>query len=156
MILNKGALVIQIAQDEAEHIVSARKLGDRGSVATVVASNRARTDPSMPLRSNVTRQRRIAEPGDMSEFSAADADFHGAIVDDGSNPLLEQFYLGLHERQRQMPTDSSARGPGKVSGIVEDHSRLIGLIESIDVNGFELAIYRHMCRIHRWNLRTSL
>ncbi|PBC35829.1 hypothetical protein CJ178_30710 [Rhodococcus sp. ACPA4] len=156
VILNKGVLVIQIAKNEAKHIVSARKLVERRSVATAVASIRARAELSTTFGSNVIRQRGIAETGDMSEFSAADADLRGAIVHAVSYSLLEQFYLGLHERQRRMATDSSARDPGQVSGIVEDHSRLIGLIESSDVNGFELAVDRDMRRVHGWNLGTSL
>lgn len=40
----KGALVVALAQNEAEHVVSARKLVETGSVKTVVASGRARSE----------------------------------------------------------------------------------------------------------------
>jgi DNA-binding GntR family transcriptional regulator len=98
----------------------------------------------------VALQRDIASAGTTSAFSAVDADFHQSIVRAGGNPLLDAFYCGLRERQRRMTIDSLARDPGQIAGIIDDHDRLIPLIETGDVEGFEELANRHMRRVHGW------
>ena len=144
----RGALVVPIAADEAEHVLSARRLIETGSVKAMSASNRARLTAT--LRRSIAVQREVADAGTASDFSAVDADFHLAIVIAGGNPLLEHFYCGLRERQRRMTTDSLLRNPGQIDAIIDDHDRLIDLIDSEDADGFELAMDRHLRRVHGW------
>ena len=144
----RGALVVPIAADEAEHVLSARRLIETGSVKAMSASNRARLTAT--LRRSIAVQRKVAGAGTASDFSAVDADFHLAIVNAGGNPLLEHFYCGLRERQRRMTTDSLLRNPGQIDAIIDDHDRLIDLIETEDADGFELAMDRHLRRVHGW------
>ncbi|SNS71791.1 GntR family transcriptional regulator [Rhodococcoides kyotonense] len=147
----RGALVVPIAPGEAEHIVSARWLVESGSVRTVVADRRARTELVTDLRANLERQRTIAASGTAAEFSAADADFHRLIVRSGRNPLLDAFYDGLRERQRRMTTHSLSRDPGQVERIIDDHARLTDHIEAGDADGFASDVDSHMRRVHRLN-----
>lgn len=144
----RGALVVPIAADEAEHVVSARRMIESGSVKTM--TTRCRAELAVSLAGNLRRQREVASSGTASEFSALDADFHQTIVHAGGNPLLDTFYCGLRERQRRMTTDSLARDPGQTASIIEDHRRLIDLIEAGDAGGFEIAVDRHMRRVHGW------
>jgi DNA-binding GntR family transcriptional regulator len=150
----RGALVVPIAADEAEHVVSARRMIETGSVKTL--STAARADLARVLNRNLALQRDIADTGDPSAFSAVDADFHQSIVNAGGNPLLDSFYCGLRERQRRMTTDSLARDPGQIAGIIDDHDRLIGLITAGDAEGFEIAVDRHMRRVHGWIMGAGL
>lgn len=142
----RGALVVPIAADEAEHVVSARRMIETGSVKAM--TSQARADLARALNRNLTQQREIARSGTASAFSDLDADFHQSIVRAGGNPLLDTFYCGLRERQRRMTTDSLARDPGQTAGIIEDHARLMSLIEAGDAEGFEIAVDRHMQRVH--------
>ncbi|MET4047829.1 MULTISPECIES: GntR family transcriptional regulator [unclassified Rhodococcus (in: high G+C Gram-positive bacteria)] len=144
----RGALVVPIAPGEAEHIVSARWIVEIASVRTVVRDERVRTELLADLRSNLERQRRLVETGTAAEFSAADADFHRLIVRAGGNPLLDEFYTGLRERQRRMTAHSLIRDPGQISRIVDDHAELADLIEAGDVDGFADAVEQHMNRVH--------
>jgi DNA-binding GntR family transcriptional regulator len=144
----RGALVVPIAADEAEHVVSARRMIETGSVRAMTAQNRA--ELTLALNLSLERQREIADGASASEFSAVDADFHQSIVHAGGNPLLDGFYCGLRERQQRMTTDSLARNPGQIASIIDDHARLVGLIESGDAEGFDIAVDRHMRRVHGW------
>jgi DNA-binding GntR family transcriptional regulator len=144
----RGALVVPIAADEAEHVVSARRMIEAGSVKSM--TERARAELARALDQNLVLQRETARTGTTTAFSAVDADFHQTIVNAGGNPLLDTFYCGLRERQRRMTIDSLARDPGQIAGIIEDHDRLVGLIRAGDAAGFEAAVDRHMRRVHGW------
>lgn len=147
----RGALVVPIAPGEAEHVVSARRLVETGSVEAVVTDSRVRTALVADLRASLVRQRVIAAEGSRAEFSAADADFHRFIVRAGGNPLLDAFYAGLRERQRRMTTHSLARDPAQISRIVDDHTHLTDLIENADAESFSVAVDAHMRRTHGLN-----
>jgi DNA-binding GntR family transcriptional regulator len=144
----RGALVVPIGPDEAEHVLSARKLIEAGSVKAMTGP--ARAELVNALTRNLDLQRQTARDGTATAFSAVDADFHQSIVSAGGNPLLDTFYCGLRERQRRMTIGSLARDPGQLASIIEDHDRLIGLIQAGDAAGFETAVDRHMRRVHGW------
>jgi DNA-binding GntR family transcriptional regulator len=144
----RGALVVPIAADEAEHVVSARRMIEAGSVKAMTAQ--ARTELADALDRNLALQRETAASGTATAFSAIDADFHQSIVNASGNPLLDTFYCGLRERQRRMTIDSLARDPGQIAGIIDDHDRLVGLIRAGDADGFDIAVDRHMRRVHGW------
>jgi DNA-binding GntR family transcriptional regulator len=144
----RGALVVPIGADEAEHVVAARLMIETGSVKAMTAQ--VRGELVRILTQNVGLQREMARTGTASAFSAVDADFHQAIVQAAGNPLLGDFYSGLRERQRRMTIGSLARDPGQAAGIIDDHGRLINLIEAGDVEGFEAFAGLHMRRVHGW------
>lgn len=145
----RGALIVPVADGEAEHVVDARLLVEVHAVEAVASNARAREALVATLRENVVQQRDlVASGGDAARFSALDADFHRALVRGGGNPLLETFYDGLRERQRRMTTHSLARDPEQITKIVEDHARLADLVAAGDVEGFASAVRRHMREVH--------
>lgn len=145
----RGALIVPVADGEAEHVVDARLLVEVHAVEAVGSNPRVRDALVTALRENLVRQRElVASDGDAAQFSALDADFHRALVRAGGNPLLETFYDGLRERQRRMTASSLARDPEQITKIIEDHSRLADLIEAGDAEGFASAVRRHMREVH--------
>lgn len=152
----RGALVVPVAEGEAQHVVEARQLLETHSVRVLLTEPRARELLVARLRESLSEQREIAQAGDMSAFSAADADFHRMIVEAGENPLLLTFYSGIRERQRRMTANSLARDPGQLSRIIADHEHLTELIEAGDEVGFSAAVLDHMHRVHALDPRRSL
>lgn len=145
----RGALIVPVADGEAEHVVDARLLVEVHAAEAVAANPRARDALVAVLRENLTRQRDlVASSGDAAQFSVLDADFHRALVRAGGNPLLETLYDGLRERQRRMTASSLARDPEQITKIIEDHTRLTDLIEAGDAEGFASAVRRHMRDVH--------
>ncbi|MGO4202400.1 GntR family transcriptional regulator [Rhodococcus sp. TAF43] len=144
----RGALIVPVAEGEAEHVVDARLLIEVHAAQVVAASPRTREALVAALRANLEEQRDTAAQGDAARFSTLDADFHRALVRAGGNPLLESFYDGLRERQRRMTAHSLARDPDQITKIVDDHTRLADLIEAGDAEGFASAVGRHMREVH--------
>ncbi|MFY2788703.1 GntR family transcriptional regulator [Rhodococcus sp. MALMAid1271] len=144
----RGALVVPIAVGEAENVVDARRLVEAGSVRAFIEDARARESVVAALRENLQLQQQLAVDGTAAQFSDVDADFHRTVVRAGGNPLLDAFYDGLRERQRRMTAASVTRDPGQISRIVDDHRRLVELIEAGDADGFERAVETHMLGVH--------
>lgn len=144
----RGALIVPVADGEAEHIVEARQLLE-GHSAAVVTGNAAALEALVPqLRANVEHQRGIHAGGDLGGFSAADAEFHRLIVAAAGNPLLLDFYDALRDRQRRMTARSIARNPAQVKAIIADHGALADLIAAADPAGFERKVGEHMRVVH--------
>ncbi|MFC9788116.1 GntR family transcriptional regulator [Rhodococcus sp. NPDC127528] len=148
----RGALIVPVADGEAEHVVSARRLVETASVRAVAGDEAARIALVRELRACLDDQRSVAAAGDVTTFSGLDADFHRAVVRAGGNPLLDTFYAGLRERQRRMTTRSLARDPHQLGSIIDDHARLADLIEAGDADGFDAAVAVHMYRVHGLSL----
>ncbi|EOM78293.1 GntR family transcriptional regulator [Rhodococcus rhodnii] len=143
----RGALVVPIPEGEAANIVDARRLVESHAVTTLAGDPQLRAHVLAQLHENLERQHELARHGDVAAFSAADADFHTAIVG-GSNPLLRAFYIGLRERQRRMTARSLARDPEQLPRIIDDHTRLFTLVETADADGFDDALRIHMEQVH--------
>lgn len=144
----RGALVVPVADGEAEHVVSARRLVEADAVRVVAGAPAARAELVRRLHANLDEQRTVAEAGDVAEFSGLDADFHRLIVQAGGNPLLDTFYAGLRERQRRMTARSLARDPMQLASIIDDHAALVELIDAGAAEQFETAVGEHMRRVH--------
>ncbi|MGG7102222.1 GntR family transcriptional regulator [Rhodococcus sp. 24CO] len=152
----KGALIVPVADGEAEHVVAARQLVETQSVRVVADRPQARSGLIAALRASMTEQRDIADRGDVAAFSAADADFHKMIVAAGGNPLLDTFYAGLRDRQRRMTARSISLDPGKFPRILEDHTELVSLVEAGDADAYNDAVLAHMRRVHGLGLQGGL
>ncbi|MFZ2173218.1 MAG: GntR family transcriptional regulator [Rhodococcus sp. (in: high G+C Gram-positive bacteria)] len=149
----RGALIVPVAEGEAEHVVDARQLVEAHSVRVLADRPRARAQLVTRLRENLAGQREIAARGDVTAFSAADADFHRMIVEAAENPLIVTFYSGLRERQRRMTAHSIARDPGQLPQIIDDHEQLAKLVAAGDADGFDSAVLEHMRSVHALNPR---
>ncbi|MFD4368853.1 GntR family transcriptional regulator [Rhodococcus sp. NPDC058521] len=144
----RGALVVPIADGEAENVVDARQMVETQSLRNIVDRPGALSALDAALRANLTDQHQIAERRDVAAFSAADADFHRLIVKAAGNPILDNFYSSLRERQRRMTARSLARDPSQLPRIIEDHSLLADLVAARDVDGFAAALLTHMHEVH--------
>lgn len=144
----RGALIVPVAPDEAQHLVDARRLVETGSLDAFAADDRARTSATALMRESLDRQRALAAAGDALGFAAEDADFHTIVVTHGDNPLLSTFYSGLRDRQRRMTATSVARSADVSQSIIDDHARLTDLVEQGDVAGYDAALVDHMAATH--------
>lgn len=145
----RGALIVPVADGEAESVVDARLLVEVHAVEAIASNTWARDALMVTLRENLERQREfVLTGGGAVQFSVLDADFHRAVVRAGGNPLLETFYDGLRERQRRMTAHSLTRDPEQLAKIVADHTRLADLVGAGDAPGFASAVRRHMREVH--------
>ncbi|MGV9612076.1 GntR family transcriptional regulator [Nocardia xishanensis] len=147
----RGALVVPIPPDEAEHVAHARYVVETAAVRVLVAADPAAVAAS--LRASLDRQRALAATEDLDAFAVEDTDFHRAYVVAAGNPLLSGFYDSLRERQRRMNSVALRRGPLDVDRIIDQHARLAELITASDVEGFAAALIDHLAGVHQLELR---
>ncbi|MBF6355398.1 GntR family transcriptional regulator [Nocardia higoensis] len=147
----RGALVVPVPPDEAEHVAHARYVVETAAVRAVTSGDPATL--SAELTANIARQRELAEAGDLEAFALADTDFHRGYVVAGGNPLLTDFYDSLRERQRRMNSLALRRGPLDIAQIIDQHVHLAGLIAARDADGFATALVEHFAGVHQLELR---
>ncbi|MBF6210734.1 GntR family transcriptional regulator [Nocardia puris] len=145
----RGALVVPIPPDEAEHVAHARYVVETAAVRALAVTDRAGIDAA--LRESLARQRELAT--DLDAFALADTDFHRAYVAAAGNPLLTGFYDSLRERQRRMNSLALRRGPLDVPRIIDQHAHLAALIADGDTAAFATALVEHLSGVHQLALR---
>ncbi|WP_435590358.1 GntR family transcriptional regulator [Nocardia sp. bgisy118] len=147
----RGALVVPIPPDEAEHVAHARYVVETAAVRAFVAAEPGAV--ARPLRASLDRQRALAATEDLDAFAVEDTDFHRTYVVAAGNPLLSGFYDSLRERQRRMNSVALRRGPLDIDRIIDQHARLAELITGGDVDGFAAALIEHLAGVHQLELR---
>ncbi|MEV0339767.1 GntR family transcriptional regulator [Nocardia sp. NPDC050713] len=147
----RGALVVPIPPDEAEHVAHARYVVETAAVRTLVATGPGAVEAS--LRASLDRQRVLAAGRDLDSFAVEDTDFHRSYVVAAGNPLLTGFYDSLRERQRRMNSVALRRGPLDIDRIIDQHVRLTELLIGGDVDGFATALVEHLAGVHQLELR---
>jgi DNA-binding GntR family transcriptional regulator len=149
----RGALIVPIADGEAEHIVAARLLVETGSLCSFRSDTGRREAAAAEMRASVNRQRDLAASAGSAAFTAEDADFHSVVVRYGANPLLAAFYVGLRDRQRRMTACSVGRDPMQIDRIIADHAQLASFVEHGNVEEFGTLLRSHMREVHHLTAR---
>ncbi|WP_041450776.1 GntR family transcriptional regulator [Hoyosella subflava] len=145
----RGALIVPIAEGEAEELVEARYLTEVHAMRVLADDSDARERVVGSLRESLKRLSDLRARGDVGEFVAEDANFHATIVGACRNRLLVSFYSTLRDRQRRMSAQSIARDAATSPRILEDHQALIDLVERGDVEAYAEAVWGHMRQVHR-------
>lgn len=141
----RGALVVPVAEGEAMDVVRARHLVEVDAVDQLDGDT---TELRSALEAAMAEQAEAADRGDMTAFSAADAEFHRAVVTAGGNRVLATFYAGLGDRQRRMTTRAARRSPERISAIMAEHRELAELALGGDADGYAVALWRHISLTH--------
>ncbi len=139
----RGALVVPITPEERRHVVDARRVVESAAAARIAergASQALLSDLSALIDVQLGR----AAQGDAAGFAAADVDFHRAIVAKLGNPLLENFYDSLRERQRRMAAAAIGVDPVRVARSVAGHRALVDALAAGDAARFSTELVEHM------------
>lgn len=139
----RGALVVPITPEERRHVVDARRVVESAAAARIAergASPVLLSDLSALIEVQLGR----AAQGDAAGFAAADVDFHRAIVAKLGNPLLENFYDSLRERQRRMAAAAIGVDPVRVARSVAGHRALVDALAAGDAARFSVELVEHM------------
>lgn len=144
----RGIVVCAPEPGEYEDVVAARVLLETNGARVAIAGGQADLLTER-LAELVERQQTAFDESDLSRMAAADADFHQAIAAAGANRILDQLWSGLRERQERMTTRSVWSRPQVRDEIIADHRRLVALIRTADLAGFEAALEMHIRQVHR-------
>lgn len=141
----RGALIVPVPPDEAEHVIGARFVVETGAIRILAGTDR--TGLVRELRASIERHTAHAD-GDVDAFTKEDATFHRIFVQAAGNPLLSAFYDTLRDRQFRMTSASVQRDHAQMRRIIKHHSELTDLIESGDVAGFSKTLSAHLTSVH--------
>lgn len=142
----RGALIVPVPADEAEHVIGARFLVETGAVRILATSDRSAV--VRELRAGIERHVAHAEDGDVDAFTREDATFHRIFVHAAGNPLLSAFYDTLRDRQLRMTSASVQRDRAQMQRIIKHHTELTDLIEEGDVDAFCATLSAHLTAVH--------
>ena len=145
----RGALVVPIGEREADEVLETRELLETYAVRRLAADPELRPRAVTELRTLLDAQRAAAAAEDLSSFSVADEAFHRTIVEAAGNRLLSGFYGTLRDRQRRMSAHAFGSRRNRLTAALEEHSALLGLLESGDVDAFGAALRTHLDATHR-------
>lgn len=101
------------------------------------------------LRELIESQGERAAAADVEGFAEVDEAFHRALVDASGNALSSRFYGTLTDRQRRMSVFALTPRPERLGLLVEEHTRLLGLLRDADVAGFTAALDAHLTGTHQ-------
>lgn len=142
----RGALIVPVPPDEAEHVIGARHAVETAAVRALAHTDRSVIVES--LRQSIARLESLAEAAEVDQFTIEDAGFHRLFVQAANNPLLSGFYDTLHDRQLRMTSTSVLRDKAQMERIIKHHNELTDLIEAGDTDGFAASLAAHLAAVH--------
>jgi DNA-binding GntR family transcriptional regulator len=148
----RGALVVPVSSDEAEHVMETRLLVERHAIERVILREIRLTER---IRTAIERQESLAAAGDLSGFVEADREFHRIFVAAARNPILLALYDSLRDRQSRLGALAISRDAGRQAEIMDEHRQLAGAVTARDVNRARRVIDCHLERSLSLQLRGS-
>lgn len=134
----KGAYVAAISSDEAKSVMEARRMVEEWCVRIGAVSDHGLGGI---LAEFVEEQKRLA--GDPVAFIECDREFHSALVRASRNPLLENFYESLRDRQVRMGLKALAV-ENRVDTVVREHQDIAKAVIARDEGAAVAAVKRHL------------
>lgn len=142
----RGALVVPVSAREIDDVVEARAVIERFAVEKVIDSGVHR-DVGARLREAVAMQRRLRKSPE--EFTEADREFHGRLVEATGNQVMVDLYAALRDRQLRMGITALLRDPQRVDRILKEHSALADAIVAGDREIARTSVSDHLHETER-------
>lgn len=139
---NVGAQVALI--NEAEYLHTMQTLALVEGAATSLSAPHLTTDHFRRARELNERMRQTLDDFDPHRFTALNLEFHAVLFEECPNPhILDLVHRGWN-RMKMLRDSSFSFVPGRARESVDEHERLVGLIEAgADPFVIELAARRH-------------
>lgn len=139
----RGALVVPVSSDEAQHVMETRLLVERHAIERVI---RCEIRVTESVRTSLAAQGALAAEGKVTEFVEADREFHRIFVAAAANPILLQLHDSLRDRQSRMGLAAIGRDAGRLAEILEEHQQLADAVLAREVDRARETIDRHLER----------
>lgn len=121
----KGVYVPPITDGDVRALLDARSLVERW--ASHAGANAIRREAGA-LQELIERQRRSR--ADIARFIELDIEFHSSMVSMGGNPVLEDFYRSLRQRQLRIGVRAVTHGPDRMDNVLREHQAILDAIVS--------------------------
>jgi DNA-binding GntR family transcriptional regulator len=139
----RGALVVPVSPEEAEHVMDTRLLIETHAIDRVIRREVRITER---LRASLELQAQLAGAGELTQFVEADREFHRIFVAAAGNPILLQLHDSLRDRQSRLGIAAIARDAGRLAEILDEHHDLAAAVLAGDADRARRLIDRHLER----------
>ncbi len=120
---NKGAYVPAISDPEVRAILQARSVVEKWAASS--SFHQIEIDGLYTL---INEQQ--AAKGDPEKFIELDTEFHNKIVQAGRNPILNDFYASLRQRQLRIGIKAlTAHGTARAEDVLHEHARIVDALQ---------------------------
>jgi GntR family transcriptional repressor for pyruvate dehydrogenase complex len=130
----------------AQQITETRRIVEVGA-AEMAAGRRAETD-LVQLRDCIERMRRAHEREDVVEFSAADVDFHDALMVAARNPFLAGILQPIKALVREVRLQTSVEPQMRLTAVAA-HSAILEAVAAGDEEAARRSMTEHLAETHR-------
>lgn len=138
--VNRGAFVTRPTVEEARNICEARLMAERTMAR--FAAERATQQDMKKMRGLVEQERAAWDAEDFRLAVTMSRDFHRAVADAVSNPVLEDILANLLSRSALTQAVYAARGAAGC--LCDDHAALLDAIEAGDADRAEAVMVEHI------------
>jgi DNA-binding GntR family transcriptional regulator len=138
---NKGFRITRITEQELDDITQIRLLLEPPIVGRVAGTIPANGYPS--LRTKAEHIVAAAKTGDLTEFLAADREFHAEILRYHGNAPLVELATSLRARTRLYGIQSLSESH-QLAESAQEHHEIVNLLELGDSRAVEDLMYRHI------------
>lgn len=119
----KGVYVPPITDGDVRSLLDARAIVERW--AATAARDAIRRDAGA-LQELIDAQRRSRD--DTARFIELDIEFHSRMVGLGGNPVLEEFYSSLRQRQLRIGVRAVTHGVDRMENVLDEHQAILDAI----------------------------
>ncbi|MQA03120.1 MAG: FCD domain-containing protein [Streptosporangiales bacterium] len=142
----KGAFVPPISERDVEDVMEARIVVEDWSVRRITT---AYTSPTPELNALVTELNELLTQqeeviDDPVAFIDLDRHFHQTIVHAAGNPVLEDLYLSLRDRQVRMGIRAVSSVADRTRAVLTEHRAIVRAIKSRNTDRATNAVRTHL------------
>jgi DNA-binding GntR family transcriptional regulator len=141
---NRGVFVQEMSLDDIKEIYAVREAVESAAAKILLAAPQEQIDlTGKALRESLTEMAKQVELSDWHAMSRLDMQFHTSFVEGAKNSRLLRIYDTLAAESRMCIINLEVTYPRK-DVLVQEHQRILDLLEAGDGEGLQRAISRHM------------
>lgn len=141
---NRGVFVLELSTEDVREIYSVREAVELAAAITLLDSESDQvTDTCRELKGIIRNMAKQVAASDWQAIVRLDMQFHTAFVSGTGNTRLIRIYETLAAESRMCILSLEVAYP-RIDALVQEHQRILDLLEARDRSGLQNAIKRHM------------
>lgn len=143
LVPNRGALVPAVTPEQIGDTLEARAVIETWAIRETVRRGRVPVDA---MRAALARQIDLQDAGTVTDFIAADRDFHAALVDAAGNRVMSAMYELVRDRHVVVGVAAVQRHPGERADVVAEHAAILDALQVLDADAALAAMQGHLAQ----------
>jgi DNA-binding GntR family transcriptional regulator len=147
LVPGKGAFIPTVTEAEVASVIEVRGLIE------VFAGRRLATAPEAQRQERIALMQESHEgqaqalgegTAGVARFIFLDREFHRAVIEAASNPVLLEIYERLRDRELRMDAQAHGKYPTRLADAYDEHGLIVKALEQGDPDAVEQAIKTHL------------